>query len=110
MVKTGILSKKVLNKENPKCLHCIRAKTIRQQYRNKRTRNKKLNIKFSPDQVISVNQLITDVSGYIVKIVNISIYRKYVRATVFIDQTTRYIFIYFQTNLDADETIKDKKF
>ena len=41
--------------------------------------------------------------------VNISTRKRYVGVTVFVDQATRYIFIYLQTNLDADKTIKDKK-
>ena len=41
--------------------------------------------------------------------VNISTRKRYVGATVFVDQTTCYTFIYFQTSLDADETIKNKK-
>ena len=110
MAKTDILLKIFLDQENPKCFHCIRAKATRRQWRNKRTRNKKSNIRFSLDQVVSVDQLITDVSGYIAQMVSISTRKKYVSATVFVDQTTRYIFIYLQTNLDADKTIKDKKF
>ena len=42
--------------------------------------------------------------------VDISTRKRYVDATVFVDQATRYIFIYFQTSLDADKTIKNKKF
>ena len=92
------------------CLHCIRAKTTRRQWRNKRTRNKKSNIRFSLDQIIFVDQLTINVSGYIVQMVNISTRKRYVDATVFVDQTTRYIFIYLQTSLDADKTIKNKIF
>ena len=42
--------------------------------------------------------------------VDISTRKRYVNVTVFMDQATRYIFIYLQTNLDADKTIKNKKF
>ena len=62
-----------------------------------------------PGEVVSVNQLSTGTPGYIAQMAEISTRCRYVGTTVYIDQSTKYLFVYLQSYLTADTTIKGKK-
>ena len=63
----------------------------------------------SPGEIVSVDQLESPTPGFIAQLKGILTKERYHAATVFVDQYSRYTYIYLQRSLTSKETLEAKK-
>ena len=87
MAKKGIISRKYATCEIPICQACAYAKIIKRPWRNKPiNRDKNIEITLKPGEVISVDQLVSPVPGFIAHMTGKLTTKRYKYATIFVDQ------------------------
>ena len=110
MAKKGIIPRKYATCEIPICQACAYAKMVRRPWRNKPIRQNENNeITLKPGEVISVDQLVSPVPGFIAQMTGKLTVKRYKHATVFVDQASKLGYAYLQKSADADETVEAKK-
>ena len=85
------------------------SKIARKPWRNKpRTQSPRKTSELQPGQVISVDQMVSPTVGFIAQMTGILTKQRYKYATIYVDQATRYGYVYLQKTASAEETIKGK--
>ena len=109
MANKGIIPKKFATCDIPVCQACAYAKMIRKPWRNKPKNEALINNKtLRPGDVISVDQLVSPVPGFIAQMTGKLTVKRYRYATVFVDQASRVGYTHLQKSADADETVEAK--
>ena len=62
-----------------------------------------------PGNIVSVDQMVSPVPGFIAQMTGKLTVRRYKYATIFVDQVSKLGYIYLQTSQDAEETLEGKK-
>ena len=110
MAKQGAIPKHLANCEVPVCASCMYAKMGRKPWRNKpslqavRSTNR-----LKPGEVVAVDQLVSPTVGFIAQLTGVLTTQRYRYATVYVDQATRYGYVYLQKSASAEETLQSKK-
>lgn len=110
MAKLGVIPKALHNCPIPVCSACLFGKKTRKPWRSKTSQsgNKDTTI-LQPGEVVSVDQLKSPTPGLIAQMTGRLTTRRYEYATVYVDQASRFGFIYLQKSATADETLEGKK-
>lgn len=110
MAKQKIIPERFAKCKIPSCSACLFGKATRRQWRTKTRKNYTPKAAPSrPGQVISVDQLDSAVPGFISQMTGRLTLERYKYATVFVDQYSRYSYVYPQKSSSADETLMAKK-
>ena len=112
MAEQGILPKRLAKCNVPLCTACAYAKATKRPWKSKTTnKHKESNDEepLGPGNVVSVDQLVSPVSGLIAQMTGFLTKQRYKYATVFVDQHSRLGYVYLQKTCTAAETIEAKK-
>jgi hypothetical protein len=110
MAKQGVLPKILANCAAPTCSACLFAKAQRKPWRSKTARNyQSPELPKRPGQVVSVDQFKSPTPVLIAQMTGILTTKRYVHATVFIDQYSRLGYVHLQKTQDVTETLEEKK-
>jgi hypothetical protein len=94
----------------PMCNDCCGAKATRRPWRGKSTKYNQRHIKkaTNPGEVISVDQLESSIPGFIGQMTG-KLTRQYIVASaVFVDHASDFSYVYHQTSMTSEETLKSK--
>ena len=92
----GQLPKRLLNCHMPFCAACQYDKMTKKPWRLKRDNKAMAKTATYPGQVVSVDQLESTSPGFIAQLKGNLTQQRYKYATVFVDQFSRYTFVYLQ--------------
>ena len=84
------------------------AKASKRPWRNKRRNDFQATKSLDPGDIISVDQMVSPTPGLIAQITGILTTKRYMYATVFVDQATRFGYTHLQKTATAAETIEGK--
>jgi hypothetical protein len=107
MAKLGIIPSRLKDCPVPACSTCIYAKAMKRPWRNKsRSNYEEIEKPTRPEQVVSVDQLVSPTPGLVAQMTGRLTVQRYKYAIVFVDQFSRYSYVYLQKTASAEETIK----
>ena len=109
MAKKGVIPSKYGTCDIPVCQACAYAKMIRKPWRNKpmaKYVSDQDNLK--PGDIISVDQMVSPVPGFIAQMTGKLTTKRYKYSTVFVDQSSKLGYVHLQKSQDADETVEAK--
>jgi hypothetical protein len=109
MAKQATIPKRLAKCPVPACSACLYAKAIRRQWRH-RTPNNKIESRkpTKPGERISVDQMVSPTPGLIAQLTGKLTTKRYLYATIYVDQVSRLGFVWLQKTSTADETIEGK--
>ena len=105
---SGQLPKRLLTCKKPFCTACQYGKMTKSPWRVKGDDKKATSIASRPRQIVSMDQLESNTPGFIAQLKGKLTQQHYNYATVFVDQFSRYTFVYLQHCLTSEETVKAK--
>ena len=106
----GILPRSILEARNPKCAGCLLGGMTKVPWRVKGTQNRRSIKQVSqPGECVSVDQMESRTPGFIAVLRGFITKKRYNSATIFIDHASDLSYVYPQTSLTVEETIKAKK-
>jgi hypothetical protein len=109
MAKQRIIPRKLANCRQPVCAACMYGKATRRQWRHKSPHNKDESVTPTrPGQVVSVDQMKSPTPGFIAQMTGILTTKRYLYATVYVDQYSSLGFLYLQKSPSAEETLLGK--
>ena len=108
MARQGILTRRLAHCKIPSCSACLFGKAMKRARRSKQGKQRQRKKALKPGEVISVNQMVSQVPGWIAQMVGFLTNQRYKYATVFVDQASRMGFVYLQKTCSAEETIEAK--
>ena len=92
------------------CNVCIFAKANRKQWKNKKRKNwSKTQTSKVPGYIVSVDQILSHIPGFISQMTGILMKKIYKYTIVYVDQYSVLHYTYLQKSSDADDTIQGKK-
>ncbi|KAL7561622.1 hypothetical protein ACA910_001490 [Epithemia clementina (nom. ined.)] len=110
MAKLGTLPSSLAKCPKPFCSACQYGKLTKKPWQYKggpeKSPSRPVN---TPDQVVSVDQLESTTVGFIAQLKGRLTLQRYKYATVFVDQFSRYSFIYLQKRITSEETVQAKR-
>ncbi len=110
MARNGFLPAHLARCEVPVCPSCMAGKAHRRPWRGKSTKNEQgVSAPTQPGQVVSVDQMISSTPGLVAQMSGFLTSKRYKVATVFVDQATRYGYVYFQSTTAMEETALAKR-
>ena len=109
MARQGIVPRKFANAPTPACTACMYAKAIKRKWRDKPRANHAKTIQSSPGECVSVDQLVSPTPGLVAQLTGILTTKRYLYATVYVDQATKFGFVYLQKSATAEETLQSKR-
>ena len=110
MAKQGILPRRLAKCNIPTCSACLYARATRRPWRGKTRRDADNDeTPTTVGEVVSVDQLESPTPGLIAQITGKLTTKRYKYATVYVDQRSRFGFVYLQKTSSAEETIEGKK-
>jgi hypothetical protein len=92
----------------PKCTCCLYGKMTRKPWRTKAKNNRPIQAATKPGQCVSVDQMESSSMGFIGQLKGKLTTRRYKYCTVFIDNFSRYKYIYLQSSLSSKESLEAK--
>jgi hypothetical protein len=94
----------------PMCNDCCGAKATRRPWRTSAGKGNASHIKpaTSPGDVVSVDQLESSIPGFIGQMTGKLTRQRIVGSTVYVDHTSDFSFVYHQTSMSSEETVKSK--
>ena len=104
----GQLPKRLLSYKKPFCLACQYGKMTKRPWRVKGDNKRATKTAARPGQIVSVDQLESNTPGLVVQLKGKLTQHRYKYATVFVDQFSRYTFIYLQKCLISEEMVMAK--
>jgi hypothetical protein len=105
----GILPRKLAVVKPPKCAGCLYGSMTRRPWRTKSAQNKsKLRIVHLPGECISVDQLESQLPGFVTQLKGKLTRKRYKAATVFVDHASRLSYVHLQESLTSKETVEAK--
>ena len=109
MAQQGILPKTLAKCPIPLCTSCTFAKQTRTPWRGKPKKNTIPRKDLSPGEVVSVDQMVSPTHGFVAQMTGKLTIARYRYATIYVDQATKYGFVYLQKTASAAETLKGKQ-
>jgi hypothetical protein len=94
----------------PMCNDCRGAKATRRPWRGKSAKYNQRHIKkvTHPGEVLSVDQLESSIPGFIGQMTGKLTRQRIVASTVFVDHASDFSYVYHQTSMTSEETLKSK--
>jgi hypothetical protein len=109
MAKQGILPRRLANCNIPTCSACLFAKATKRPWRGKTRRdNDNDETPATVGEVVSVDQLESPTPGLLAQMTGKLTTKRYKYATVFVDQRSRFGYVYLQKTSSAEETVEGK--
>ena len=108
LANKGQLPKRLLTCHTPFCAACQYGKMTRRPWRVKGDDKGMAKIATYPGQVVSVDQLESTSPGFITQLKGTLTQQRYTYAKVFVDQFSRYTFVYMQKRITSQETVMAK--
>ena len=110
MAKQGLIPKRLAKCRKPTCSACLYSKATKRPWRGKESKQGDGRQRPQrPGQIVSVDQLVSPTPGLIAQITGFLTTKRYKYATVYVDQYTRYGYVYLQKTASAEETVEGKK-
>ncbi|KAL7563769.1 hypothetical protein ACA910_020453 [Epithemia clementina (nom. ined.)] len=110
MAKSGVLPSGLATCPQPFCSACQYGKLTRKPWQTKGGPEKSVTKQITtPGQVVSVDQLESTTAGFIAQLKGKLTVQRYKYATVFVDQCSRYSFVYLQKRITSEETVQAKQ-
>ncbi|KAL7575399.1 hypothetical protein ACA910_007307 [Epithemia clementina (nom. ined.)] len=110
MAKAGTLPSALAKCPKPFCAACQYGKLTRRPWQHKGGPEKSATKPvMAPGQVVSVDQLESTTVGFIAQLKGRLTHQRYKYATVFVDQFSRYSYVYLQKRITSEETVQAKK-
>ena len=106
MAEQGVIPRKFAKCAIPACSVCLYAKATRKQWRSKNVKNKVEEMPREPGDLVSIDQLKSPTPGFIAQMCGILTVKRYMVATVFVDQASRFSYVHYQRSATAEETIE----
>ena len=110
MAKQGTIPRRLAKCRIPTCSACLFSKATKKPWRGKESKEgdgKKKPTR--PGQVVSVDQLVSPTPGLVAQMTGFMTTKRYNYATIYVDQMTRFGYVYLQKTASAEETIESKK-
>ena len=110
MARQGIFPKRLAKCRVPTCSACLYSKATKRPWRGKESKKgsgKKLPRR--PGHIVSVDQLVSPTPGLIAQMTGFLTTKRYNYATVYVDQYSRFGFVYLQKTASAEETVEGKR-
>ena len=104
----GQLPKRLLTCRTPFCAACQYGKMTKRPWRVKGDNKGVAKTATHPGQIVSVDQLESTTPGFIAQLIETLTQQRYKFATVFVDQFSRYTFVYLQKRITSLETVMAK--
>ena len=104
----GQLPKRLLTCHTPFCAACQYGKMTKRPWRVKGEDKGTAKTATYPGQVVSVDQLESTSPGFITQLKGTLTQQRYRYATVFVDQFSRYTYVYLQKRITSQETVMAK--
>ena len=104
----GQLPKRLLTCPTPFCAACQYGKMTKRHWRVKGDNKGAAKIAKYPGQIVLVDQLESTSPGFIAQLKGNLMQQRYKYATVFVDQFSRYTFVYLQKRIISQETVMAK--
>jgi hypothetical protein len=94
----------------PMCNDCCGAKATRRPWRGKSAKYNQKHIKKAthPGEVISVDQLESSILGFLGQMTGKLTRQRIVASTIFVDHASDFSYVYHQTSMISEETLKSK--
>ena len=108
MSHKGILPKQLLTCTKPFCAACQYSKLMRKPWRSKGAPTTPIQKATSSGQIVSIDQLESSTAGFIAQLKGKLTTQRYQYATVFVDQHSRYDYVYLQQAITSAETVQAK--
>jgi len=108
MARLNLLPRRLLNVKKLFCSDCAFGRMIRRPRRTKTQPNAIIKTAERPGECISVDQLDSSVPGFIAQLKGIPTIKRYMAATLFVDNFSGLSYLNLQQNLTSAETIKAK--
>ena len=109
MALLGFIPKKLAKVRAPKCASCMFGGLTRRPWSTKGPSNRKsIFVSKKPGECVSVDQMESPVPGFIGHLKGRLTRQRYNNATIFVDHASRLSFVYLQTALTSQETVKAK--
>ena len=108
LANKGQLPKRLLTCHTPFCAACQYCKMTKRPWRVKGDDKGTAKTATYPGQVVSVDQLESTSPGFIAQLKGTLTQQRYRYATVFVDQFSRYMFVYLQKRITSQETVMAK--
>ena len=102
------LPKRLLTCKKPFCTACQYGKLTKRPWKVKGDDKTNAKVATRPGQVVSVDQLESNTSGFIAQLKGRLTQQRYHYATVFVDQFSGYTFVYLQRRITSEETVQAK--
>lgn len=109
MEKIGQLPRGLRDCPIPTCSACIYGKQTRKPWRAKTSKNRESKTPLQPGDVVSVDQMTSQVPGLIAQMIGKPPTQQYTCATVYVDQASSLGFVYLQKSASAEETLQGKE-
>jgi hypothetical protein len=119
MAKQNMLPKRItkilndmdkLHTKPPMCNDCCGARATRRFWRSKGVKHNQRHLKKAthPGEVISVDQLESSIPGFIGQMTGKLTRQRIVASTVFIDHASDFSYVYHQTSMTSEKTLKSE--
>ena len=108
MSQKGIFPKQLLECAKPFCAACQYSKLMRRPCQSKGVPTNPIQKATSSGQIISINQLESSTADFIAQLKGKLTTQRYWYVTVFMDQHSRYAYVYLQWAITSVETIQAK--
>ena len=108
LANKGQLPKRLLTCPTPFCAACQNGKMTKRPWRVKGDNKGTAKTATHPGQIVSVDQLESTTPGFIAQLKGTLTQQRYKYATVFVDQFSRYTFVYLQKRITSQETVMAK--
>ena len=108
MSQRGILLRRLLECTKPFCATCQYGKLTRKPWQSKGGPTNPIRRAPSSGQIVSINQLESSTAGFIAQLKGKLTTQRYQYMTVFVDQHSRYAYVYLQWTITSPETIQAK--
>ena len=109
LAHAGQLPKRMLNCPTPFCAACQYGKMTKRPWRVKGDNKGTAKTATRPGQIVSVDQLESTTPGFIAQLKGTITQQRYKYATVFVDQFSKYTFVYLQKRITSQETVMAKQ-
>ena len=111
MAKQGIIPRRLSKCRIPTCSACLYAKkAMKRPWRGKETKKgKAVSSPTRPGHIVSVDQLVSPTPRLIAQMTGFLTTKRYKYATIYVDQFSRFGFVYLQKTASAKETVEGKK-
>ena len=111
LAKMGEIPRYLAKVTIPKCAACLFGGMTKVPWRRKpkSTGNAEIFVATAPGQVVSVDQMVSTLPGFIAQMTGRLTKRRYTSATIFVDHFSRLKFVFLMQSMTSEETIRAKE-